>query len=63
MDRRLAEHHGLGGWGAIKLQRARAPRVLRIDHAFVQALRVEEFRVERLAGSDHDAIVVDVTTD
>jgi len=41
----------------------RAPRVLRIDHAFVQALRVEEFRVERLPGSDHDAIVVDVVPD
>jgi endonuclease/exonuclease/phosphatase family metal-dependent hydrolase len=41
----------------------RAPRVLRIDHAFVQALRVEGFRVERLPGSDHDAIVVDVSTD
>jgi endonuclease/exonuclease/phosphatase family metal-dependent hydrolase len=41
----------------------RAPRVLRIDHAFVQALRVEAFRVERLPGSDHDAIVVDVVPD
>ncbi len=41
----------------------RAPRVLRIDHAFVQGLRVEEFRVERIAGSDHDAIVVDVVPD
>ena len=41
----------------------RAPRVLRIDHAFVQGLRVEEFRVEPLAGSDHDAIVVDVVPD
>lgn len=41
----------------------RAPRLLRIDHAFVQCLRVEEFRVERLPGSDHDAIVLDVTPD
>jgi endonuclease/exonuclease/phosphatase (EEP) superfamily protein YafD len=38
----------------------RAPRLLRIDHAFVQGLAVEAVRVAPLPGSDHSALVVDL---
>ena len=38
----------------------RAPRMLRIDHAFVAGVHVEDFRVIPLGGGDHCAIVVDV---
>lgn len=38
----------------------RAPRLLRIDHAFVAGVHVEDFRVIPLGGGDHCAIVVDV---
>jgi endonuclease/exonuclease/phosphatase (EEP) superfamily protein YafD len=37
-----------------------APRVLRIDHAFVDGVAVEDFRVLPIAGSDHSAIVIDI---
>lgn len=37
-----------------------APRLLRIDHAFVAGLHVEDFRLVRVAGADHRAILVDV---
>jgi endonuclease/exonuclease/phosphatase family metal-dependent hydrolase len=40
-----------------------APRVLRIDHAFLQNLTVENVRVVRVAGSDHSALIVDVVAD
>ncbi len=36
------------------------PRVLRIDHAFVHGVAVEDFNVVRVPGSDHSAIVVDI---
>lgn len=39
------------------------PRVLRIDHAFVRGARVVSARQVRIAGMDHSALVVDVTTD
>lgn len=38
-----------------------SPRFLRIDHALVSGLEVEDFRVLDIPGSDHDAIVVDLT--
>lgn len=41
----------------------RAPRLLRIDHAFVQGLAVEAVQVAPLPGSDHSALIVDLTTD
>lgn len=37
-----------------------APRLLRIDHAFVSGVDVETFRVVDVPGSDHSAIVMDV---
>ena len=37
-----------------------SPRLLRIDHALVHGLAVEDFRVLRIAGGDHSAIVVDL---
>ena len=37
-----------------------APRMLRIDHAFVHGVAVEDFQVLPIAGSDHSAIVVDI---
>ncbi len=38
----------------------RAPRLLRIDHAFVNRLAVESFRLVRVPGADHRALVVDL---
>lgn len=38
-----------------------SPRVLRIDHALVAGLTVHEFRVVPVRGSDHSAIVVDLS--
>jgi endonuclease/exonuclease/phosphatase family metal-dependent hydrolase len=38
-----------------------APRLLRIDHAFVAGIEVDTFRVLEVPGSDHSAIVMDVT--
>jgi endonuclease/exonuclease/phosphatase family metal-dependent hydrolase len=37
------------------------PRLLRIDHAFVKGVTPEDFRVEHVPGSDHWAIVLDVS--
>lgn len=37
-----------------------APRLLRIDHAFVRGLAVESLRVVPVRGSDHSALVVDL---
>jgi endonuclease/exonuclease/phosphatase family metal-dependent hydrolase len=37
-----------------------APRLLRIDHAFVHGLHVREFRTIRFAGGDHSALVIDL---
>jgi endonuclease/exonuclease/phosphatase (EEP) superfamily protein YafD len=37
-----------------------APRVLRIDHALVHGVAVEDFRVVPVVGADHSAIVVDL---
>lgn len=39
------------------------PRLFRIDHAFLRQTDVEAFRVVRLFGSDHSAVVVDVGVD
>ncbi len=39
-----------------------APKVLRIDHAFVSGIEVVDFRTVPVHGSDHSAIVVDVVT-
>jgi endonuclease/exonuclease/phosphatase family metal-dependent hydrolase len=38
-----------------------SPRVLRIDHALVSGLAVHEFQVVPIRGSDHSAIVVDLS--
>lgn len=38
-------------------------RCLRIDHAFVRGLRAVEFQVVPIDGSDHDAIVIDLSSD
>ena len=41
-----------------------APRLLRIDHGFVtNGMRVDEFQVVPVRGSDHSAIVMDVLLD
>jgi endonuclease/exonuclease/phosphatase family metal-dependent hydrolase len=37
-----------------------APRLLRIDHALVHGLGVDDFHVVHVPGADHSAIVVDV---
>ena len=37
-----------------------APRLLRIDHALVHGVGVEDFQVVPIPGGDHSAIVVDV---
>ena len=42
-------------WGPVGF-----PRLLRIDHAFVQDLEVEAVEVEPLRGSDHSALLVDL---
>jgi endonuclease/exonuclease/phosphatase family metal-dependent hydrolase len=39
---------------------AGAPRLLRIDHAFVNGLRVRDFRTMSFAGADHSALVIDL---
>jgi endonuclease/exonuclease/phosphatase family metal-dependent hydrolase len=39
---------------------AGAPRLLRIDHAFVNGLRVRDFRTLRFTGGDHSALVLDL---
>ncbi|MFO0689836.1 MAG: hypothetical protein U0900_14155 [Myxococcota bacterium] len=36
-----------------------SPRLLRIDHAFVQGLEVEGFRVVTIPGSDHSGILME----
>jgi len=40
-----------------------APRMLRIDHGFVAGMRVVDFQVVPVRGSDHSAIVMDVEPD
>ncbi|HSD09875.1 MAG TPA: endonuclease/exonuclease/phosphatase family protein [Candidatus Binatia bacterium] len=40
-----------------------APRLLRIDHAFVSGLAVEYFRLVLVPGSDHRAILIDVAVE
>lgn len=40
-----------------------SPRCLRIDHAFVRSLRAVDFQVVDIAGSDHAAIVIDLSSD
>jgi len=42
-------------WGP----RAGGPRLLRIDHALVRGLEVENFRVVEIPGSDHSGLVFD----
>jgi endonuclease/exonuclease/phosphatase family metal-dependent hydrolase len=37
-----------------------SPRLIRIDHAMVNGVEVEDFRVVHVEGSDHSAVVVDV---
>lgn len=37
-----------------------SPRLLRIDHGFVDSARVDSFQVVDLPGSDHSAIVLDI---
>jgi endonuclease/exonuclease/phosphatase family metal-dependent hydrolase len=37
-----------------------APRMLRIDHAFLHGLSVEHFEVVEVAGSDHSGILTDL---
>jgi len=38
-----------------------SPRLLRIDHAMVDGVGVEDVRVVHVPGSDHSAVMVDVT--
>lgn len=40
-----------------------APRLLRIDHVFVNGLSAEHFRVVSVPGGDHSAVVADLTID
>ncbi|MCH7868562.1 MAG: endonuclease/exonuclease/phosphatase family protein [Myxococcales bacterium] len=37
------------------------PKLLRIDHGFIRGLEVEAFEVLEIAGSDHSALVIDLT--
>ena len=46
-------------WGP----RPGSPRLLRIDHAFVQRVTVLGFQVVAVPGSDHSAVVVDVAVE
>lgn len=39
------------------------PKLLRIDHALVRGLSVEEMEIHRLTRSDHSAVIVDVRID
>jgi len=41
---------------------AGSPRLLRIDHAMVEGVGVEDLQVVHVPGSDHSAVVVDVTS-
>jgi endonuclease/exonuclease/phosphatase family metal-dependent hydrolase len=41
----------------------RAPRLLRIDHAFLRGLAVDRFEVVDVAGSDHGGILTDLRID
>jgi endonuclease/exonuclease/phosphatase (EEP) superfamily protein YafD len=45
-----------GTWGPWP----KAPRLLRIDHALVHGVAVQDFQVVPIAGGDHSAIVVDI---
>jgi endonuclease/exonuclease/phosphatase (EEP) superfamily protein YafD len=56
VDARLRGGRARPTWGPW----AGGPRVLRIDHAFVQGLRVLALHVVRIPGSDHSAVVVEV---
>jgi hypothetical protein len=38
-----------------------APKLLRIDHGFLRGLEVQEFEVFEIEGSDHSALVMDIT--
>jgi endonuclease/exonuclease/phosphatase family metal-dependent hydrolase len=38
-----------------------APRLLRIDHAFIQGLQVERSQVIPIKGSDHSAVMIEVS--
>jgi endonuclease/exonuclease/phosphatase (EEP) superfamily protein YafD len=40
-----------------------SPRCLRIDHAFVRGVRPADFQVVPIDGSDHDAIVIDLSSE
>lgn len=40
-----------------------APRLLRIDHAFVHRVAVLDFQVVAVAGGDHCAVMVDIAAD
>ncbi|MDP8959853.1 MAG: endonuclease/exonuclease/phosphatase family protein [Actinomycetota bacterium] len=44
-------------WGP----RPEGRRLLRIDHAFVSGVEVRDARTLRVAGSDHDALLIDVS--
>jgi len=46
-------------WGLV----SRSPRLLRIDHALVHAIRVLDVTVCPMPGSDHHALVVDLARD
>ncbi len=37
------------------------PKLLRIDHGFIRGLEVEAFEVLEIAGSDHSALVIDLS--
>ena len=37
-----------------------APRLLRIDHAFLRGLSVDRFEVVEVAGSDHSGVLTDL---
>ena len=47
----------LPSWGT----RPGGPRLLRIDHAFTRGVYARDFHVVSLAGSDHSAVVVDLS--
>jgi endonuclease/exonuclease/phosphatase family metal-dependent hydrolase len=58
----VARRHGTrcaATWGP----RPAGRRLARIDHALISGVDVEDFRVVRIEGSDHSAIVVDIRAD
>jgi endonuclease/exonuclease/phosphatase family metal-dependent hydrolase len=61
-DVALAHARRRGGWPPRTWPSwPRGPRLLRIDHCFARGLSAEDLRVVPIPGSDHDAVIIDLT--